>query len=106
MKEVEISVFGAERLCPSCVNLPSSKDTFEWLQAAITRKFPKQPITFSYFDIDHDEPPSEIKREFVQRIIDEELFYPLVVVEDTIVGEGNPRLKAIYQELNKYGYEA
>jgi disulfide oxidoreductase YuzD len=41
---VEIILYGAEQLCPSCVNLPSSKETFEWLQAAIARKFPEQPF--------------------------------------------------------------
>ena len=40
--EVEIIFYGAEQLCPSCVNLPSSKETFEWLEAAISRKFPNQ----------------------------------------------------------------
>jgi disulfide oxidoreductase YuzD len=29
--EVEILVYGAEERCASCVNLPSSKETTEWL---------------------------------------------------------------------------
>lgn len=104
-KIVEISIYGAERLCPSCVNLPSSKETFEWLQAAITRKYPNQPIQFSYIDLDH--PPNEVsKQKLVKQMIEEDLFYPLVLVEDTIVAEGNPRLKVIYKELEKYGYQA
>ncbi|MFL6562301.1 MAG: DUF1462 family protein, partial [Bacillus sp. (in: firmicutes)] len=49
--EVEIIVYGAEQLCPSCVNLPSSKETFEWLEAAIARKFPDQPFKMTYVDI-------------------------------------------------------
>ena len=44
MKEIEIEVYGAEQICASCVNLPSSKDTCEWLEAALTRKFPEQTI--------------------------------------------------------------
>ena len=38
-----IEVFGADIICASCVNAPSSKDTYEWLQAAISRKYPEQP---------------------------------------------------------------
>ena len=34
-KNVEFFVYGATILCPSCVNMPSSKDTEEWLRAAI-----------------------------------------------------------------------
>ncbi len=44
-KKPLIEVFGAEIICASCVNAPSSKDTYEWLQAAIDRKFPNQPFT-------------------------------------------------------------
>ncbi|BBP92058.1 hypothetical protein BsIDN1_56760 [Bacillus safensis] len=40
-----------------------------------------------------------------ERILDDEFFYPLVLVEDQIVGEGNPKLKDIYQEMEKYGYK-
>ncbi|MBA4536011.1 YuzD family protein [Bacillus aquiflavi] len=104
-KAVEVSVYGADQLCPSCVNLPSSKDTYEWLEAAISRKFPNQPFTFSYVDI-FNPPNDKSKRRFAKKIIDEDLFYPLVLVEDKIVGEGNPRLKTIYHELEKYGYKA
>ncbi|RKJ15244.1 DUF1462 family protein, partial [Butyricicoccus sp. 1XD8-22] len=27
-----IEIFGADILCASCVNAPSSKDTYEWLE--------------------------------------------------------------------------
>jgi disulfide oxidoreductase YuzD len=50
-KVVEISIFGAEEICASCVNLPSSIDTYEWLQAAISRKYPNQLFNFTYTDI-------------------------------------------------------
>jgi disulfide oxidoreductase YuzD len=38
--------------------------------------------------------------------MDEDLFYPVVVIKDKIVGEGNPRLKTIFSEMEKYGYKA
>jgi disulfide oxidoreductase YuzD len=100
---VEVCVYGAEVLCPSCVNLPSSKETYEWLEAAISRKYPDQPFKLSYVDI-YQPPDEEEKKQFAQRILDEDLFYPVVVIEGVIVGEGNPRLKTIFAEMEKHGY--
>ncbi|MFY4775533.1 YuzD family protein [Metabacillus sp. RGM 3146] len=102
-KQVEICVYGAEVLCPSCVNMPSSKETYEWLEAAVTRKYPNQPFTISYINI-HEPPFEEEKKIYVEKVLNDEYFYPLVVIENTVVGEGNPRLKAVYSELEKYGY--
>ncbi|WP_144554658.1 YuzD family protein [Bacillus sp. X1(2014)] len=103
--EVEIVVYGAEQLCPSCVNLPSSKETFEWLEAAIARKFPDQPFKMTYVDIYQPSGENE-KISFAEKVIEEDMFYPVVVIKDKIVGEGNPRLKTIFAELEKYGYKA
>ena len=103
--EVEIILYGAETLCPSCVHLPSSKETFEWLEAAIARKFPEQPFKMTYVDI--QQPPEEkSKQSFAKRVIAEDMFYPVVVIKDKVVGEGNPRLKTIFAELEKHGYKA
>lgn len=105
MSVVEIVLYGADQLCPSCVNLPSSKETFEWLEAAISRKYPDQPVKMTYVDI--YQPPSENEKEsFAQRVIEEDMFYPVVVIKGKVVGEGNPRLKTIFSELEKYGYQA
>ena len=103
--EVEIVVYGAEQLCPSCVNLPSSKETFEWLEAAIARKFPDQPFKMTYVDIYQPIGENE-KITFAEKVVEEDMFYPVVVIKDKIVGEGNPRLKTIFTELEKYGYNA
>ncbi|MGG3737473.1 YuzD family protein [Aeribacillus pallidus] len=102
-KVAEIVVYGAEQVCPSCVNLPSSKETYEWLEAAISRKFPNQPFTIKYVDI-FQPPEDEEMKAFAIRVIEEDLFYPVVVIEGEIVGEGNPKLKTIYAKLEKYGY--
>ncbi|KOP80037.1 YuzD family protein [Cytobacillus solani] len=104
-REVEINVYGAEQLCPSCVNLPSSKETYEWLQAALERKYPHQPFKITYVDI-HNPPDDNEKRSFAERVIEEDMFYPVVLIEDQLVGEGNPRLKTIYAEMEKHGYTA
>jgi disulfide oxidoreductase YuzD len=104
-KEVEIVVYGAEKVCASCVNLPTSKETYEWLDAAISRKFPEQPFTIRYVDIFN--PPEEADlRGFAARVIEEDMFYPVVSIFGKVVGEGNPKLKTVYSELEKYGYQA
>jgi len=87
------------------VNLPSSKETYEWLQAALERKYPNQPFKITYVDI-HNPPEDEEKRSFAERVIEEDMFYPVVLIEDQLVGEGNPRLKTIYTEMERHGYRA
>lgn len=101
---IEIVLYGAETLCPSCVHLPSSKETFEWLEAAIARKFPNQSFQMTYVDI-HQPPAEEEMERFAKRVIEEDMFYPVVVIKDKVVGEGNPRLKTIFAELEKHGYK-
>lgn len=101
-KEVTIKIYGAEQKCPSCVNLPSSKETMEWLEAAISRKFPDQPFSIHYIDI--EEPQQGEDRQFVERIMEEDLFYPVVLIDGEIVAEGNPRLKNIYSIMEQNGY--
>jgi disulfide oxidoreductase YuzD len=102
-KSVEIIVYGAEQLCPSCVNLPSSKETYEWLEAAVSRKFANQPFSISYVDI-HNPPEDEAKRDFALRVIEEDMFYPVVLIGDEVVGEGNPKLKTIFAKMEDCGY--
>ncbi len=103
-QQVEVCVYGAAVLCPSCVNMPSSKETYDWLEAAISRKFPNQVFSMAYVDI-YEPQLDEEKSVFAQRVIDEDMFYPVVVIKGEIVGEGNPRLKTIFQELEKFGYK-
>jgi disulfide oxidoreductase YuzD len=102
-QSLNIEVYGADVVCASCVNAPSSKDTYEWLQAAIDRKFPNHQVTFSYIDI---EKPIENERQqlIANRIADDEFFYPLVMVNDEMIGEGYIQLKPVYAALEKYGY--
>lgn len=88
-----------------CVNLPSSKETFEWLGAAISRKYPDQPFDILHVDI-FNPPNEEELSKFAKRVVEEDMFYPVVTLEGNVVGEGNPRLKVIYEELEKYGYSS
>lgn len=103
-RTVQITVYGAEQICASCVNLPGSRETFEWIQAAISRKFGEEGIMYQYIDI-FSPPEDDQHQKFARRVIEEDLFYPVVLVDDEIVGEGNPKLKAIYRALEEKGFE-
>ncbi|WPP35814.1 YuzD family protein [Bacillus sonorensis] len=103
-KPAELFVYGADVLCPSCVNLPSSKETYEWLEAALKRKYPDQPFSITYIDIHHPPAHDQKKQEISQKILNDEYFYPLVLIGDQVVGEGNPKLKDVYKEMETQGY--
>lgn len=101
MKEkIMITVYGAEQICASCVGAPGSVDTYEWLQAAIDRKFVTEGVDYRYVDIDF---PEDEHQAFAEQIIEEEMLYPIVFVNDEMVAEGIPRLKPIYKALDKRG---
>ncbi|WP_083443570.1 YuzD family protein [Ornithinibacillus contaminans] len=99
--KVIITVYGAEQICASCVGAPSSKDTYEWLQAAIARKYEVDQLEYEYVDINESQ---ELKkhRDFIEKMVEEDMFYPIVFVNDEMVAEGIPRLKDIYAELTNY----
>ncbi|MGA4718909.1 YuzD family protein [Fictibacillus nanhaiensis] len=99
-----IKVYGAEQKCASCVHLPSAKETAEWLEAAISRKFPNLVFHVLYIDMENTE--NEIDQAFSERIIEEDLFYPVVVIDGEVVAEGNPNLKTIYAIIEQNGYGA
>ncbi|NVS32373.1 DUF1462 family protein, partial [Listeria monocytogenes] len=51
VNEAKLYVYGSTAICASCVGAPSSKETEEWLRAAIGRKFSGQPFVVEYVDI-------------------------------------------------------
>ncbi|WP_026907001.1 YuzD family protein [Paucisalibacillus globulus] len=99
-KEILITVYGAEQICASCVGAPGSKDTYEWIQAAISRKYESDRISYLYIDINQLQ-EEEKHKEFVERIAEEDLFYPIIFVNNDMVAEGIPRLKTIYKALEQ-----
>ncbi|SDK07874.1 Disulfide oxidoreductase YuzD [Sediminibacillus albus] len=102
-RAVKLTVYGADQICASCVNAPGSVETFEWLQAAIARKFEQaSAIEFEYVDI-FNPPDMEAHKQFVKRVQQEEFFYPVVLINGEVAGEGNPRLKSIFNILEKNG---
>lgn len=98
-----IEIYGADIMCASCVNAPSSKDTYEWLQAAIARKYPEQAFTIRYIDIE-GVIENEREQDYAHRIQEDEFFYPLVLINDEMVGEGYIQLKPVFTALEKAGF--
>ncbi|WP_163526733.1 YuzD family protein [Halobacillus ihumii] len=103
-QKINLTVYGAEERCASCVNAPGSKETFEWLEAAITRKYGQGHVDFAYVDI-HSEHHDKTDHEYVQQILNDELFYPLIIVNGEVAGEGIPRLKSVYGVLEQHGLQ-
>lgn len=100
MSTIQLTVYGAEEKCASCVNLPSAYETKEWLEAAISRKFPDEDIRFTYCDIEK-ELETEEQKKYAEAILADEYFYPLVTINGEVVGEGNPKLKNIYAKIEQ-----
>ena len=100
-----IEIYGADVICASCVNAPSSKDTHEWLEAAISRKYPAQPFDIEYIDIDSTI-ENDRQNEVAEKVRNDEYFYPLVMINDEMIGEGHIQLKPVFNALEKHGFEA
>jgi disulfide oxidoreductase YuzD len=100
---IEIQVYGAEIICASCVNMPSAKETVGWLEAALERKFKGQPFSVTYIDI-FNTPSGEEIENFAEKLRKDELFYPLVVINGKIVGEGDIRLNKVVSAMEEMGY--
>src|SRR5699024_1910213 len=102
MEPITITVYGAEQICASCVGAPGSNDTYEWLQAAIGRKYADDAI--GYVDTAVYLPPAIEQHEgCVNRVLTEVGVWPVVFVDDELVAEGVPRLQEIYAALDKKG---
>lgn len=99
-----IKVYGREQLCASCVGAPGSKDTYEWLQAAINRKFERGKVSYEYIDMDKRQENVE-DQQMVAQMEEEELFYPLVLLNGKIIAEGVPYIKHIFQAIEETGID-
>lgn len=98
MEQVKVNVYGADVVCASCVNAPTSKDIFDWVQPNLKRKFNNVDFTFNYIDINDSANHSDYDESIVERIQDDELFYPLITMNDEIVADGYIQLP----QLTKY----
>lgn len=99
-----IKVYGRDQVCASCVGAPGSKDTYEWLQAAIGRKYNDHNINYKYIDMD-EEQDDEWDRAFIEQMEEEDLFYPLVMLNEEIIAEGVPQIKKIFKAVETVGID-
>lgn len=103
MDKISVVVYGADVVCASCVNAPTSRNTFDWLQPLLHRKYPDKQFEFTYIDIEKDtENLSDHDQQFIERIQDDELFYPLVTMNDEYVFDGYVQLKDITRFLDNH----
>ncbi|MCD2476873.1 YuzD family protein [Mammaliicoccus lentus] len=103
MSKASIVVYGADVICASCVNAPSSKDTYEWLQAILGRKYNHIDFEFTYIDfMKQTENLTDHDQQFIERIKEDELFYPLVTINDELVADGYIQLKPITKFINEH----
>ncbi|AOM82031.1 YuzD family protein [Salisediminibacterium beveridgei] len=98
-EKITITVYGAEEKCASCIHLPSAKETMEWLQAALYRKFPDLTLTFRYVDIEAAESPEDEK--WSQAILNDDYFYPLVILNGEVAAEGDPHLPELVKQIEQ-----
>ncbi|HET7627976.1 MAG TPA: DUF1462 family protein [Bacillales bacterium] len=107
MKRLDIVVYGSDAPCPSCLHAPSSRETKEWIEAAIQRNYSAEQLEHMqvrYVDI--EKPGNEEEQWFCHKILAEDFFYPLVVVNGEVAGEGDPRLKSIYRVIDRLSVSA
>lgn len=96
MTKISVVVYGADVICASCVNAPTSQNTFEWLKPLLQRKYPDVKFEFTYIDFQKDtENLSDHDQHFIEQIQEDELFYPLITMNDEYVADGYIQLKDI-----------
>lgn len=96
----DVIIYGAEKLCASCINLPSSAETADWLASALARDY-GDSVRVRYIDV--DVAGEDSGDEFVKGILDDRYAYPLVVIDGEVIGEGNPQIKKVRQKLADLG---
>ena len=103
MNKVSVVVYGADVICASCVNAPSSRNTYEWLQSILERKYPDIQFEYTYIDIEKDtENLSDHDQQYIEQINEDELFYPLVTMKEEYVTDGYVQLKPITRFIDEH----
>src|SRR5699024_8672970 len=98
-----VVVYGAGVVCASCVNAPTARNTFDWLQALLKRKYLDTQFDFTYIDMEKDtENLTNHDQEDTVRNQDDELFFYLVTVNDEYVYDGYIQLRDITQFMDAH----
>src|SRR5699024_11588343 len=93
--ETTLKVYSRKQICVSCVGAPSSWDTFEWLHAAIDRKYDTSKINYEYIDM-YKPQENEQEARFIKQMEEEDWLYPLVTLNGSSIAEGIPHINKIY----------
>ncbi|CAD7360337.1 MULTISPECIES: YuzD family protein [Staphylococcus] len=103
MRKVSVVVYGADVICASCVNAPSSENTYDWLKTLLPRKYPDIDFEYTYIDIEKTtENLTDHDVQFIEQIQEDELFYPLVTMNDEYVADGYIQLKPIKRFVEQH----
>lgn len=102
-KSYKFKVFGRDQICASCVGAPGSKDTYEWLQAALNRKYGEDQFSYEYIDMDEAQANAK-DQALIEQMEEEDWLFPLILFDDEVVAEGVPQLKKIYRALEAHGF--
>lgn len=103
MTKVSVVVYGADVVCASCVNAPTFKDTFDWLQALLKRKYSDINFEYTYIDFQKDtENLSDHDQQYIEQLENDELFYPLVTMDDMLVADGFIQSKQITRFVDEH----
>lgn len=92
---INVIIYGADVVCASCVNAPTSKDIYDWIQPNLKRKFPELTFNFSYIDINNSSNLTDYDENIIEQINNDELFYPLITMDDEIVADGYIQLPQV-----------
>lgn len=98
---INVIIYGADVVCASCVNAPTSKDIYDWIQPNLKRKFPGLTFNFSYIDINNSSNLTDHDENIIEQINNDELFYPLIAMDDEIVADGYIQLPQVTKFVEK-----
>lgn len=99
---INVIIYGADVVCASCVNAPTSKDIYDWIQPNLNRKFPDLQFNYSYIDIHKSENLTDHDENIIEQINNDELFYPLITMDDEIVADGYIQLPQVTKFVEEH----
>ncbi|UTH17002.1 YuzD family protein [Macrococcus epidermidis] len=99
---INVIIYGADVVCASCVNAPTSKDIYDWVQPNLDRKFPDLQFNYNYIDINKSENLTDHDENIIEQINHDELFYPLITMDDEIVADGYIQLPQVTKFVEEH----
>lgn len=92
-------MIGDASQCSTCIGAPSSKETADWLQELINRRYGQQRFKVRYLDLEEEGVPMALKAPLNQAI--DERIFPLILINGQVISEGIPNPRVILAALDK-----